>query len=228
MGKRTIISLVVLAVLLGMVTGAQAGEIFECVVDCPEPEVGYELIGCTIAVNYEVDEEQGDHVPMNSPYGYVYFQSESQYDAASETSYDELIVCDYWKMNQTLPSGPEDLKKETLIQAISIYNQNLDTLPGFVHSILGDEIMHVYATLPDGSKMQYAAITESGKIVEGGNWIDFDEDGNYDLWQDNGIEPTLALYIDETGQITYEGLTFGTIVKEVFVSIGMKIASLFI
>ena len=75
--------------------------------------------------------------------------------------------------------------------------------------------------MPDGSEQEYAAITETGLIVEGGNWVDFDKDGNYDIWQTKGIEPTLELYIDEEGDVSYEGLTVETMIKGFFVDIGM-------
>lgn len=241
MGKRTIAILILMMLLTGMVAGAQAAKYYQCTEDCPPARPGYKLIGCTLVVNYAVEDEQGSHVPMKSSDGYVYIQSKTDYDENGSWVHDEILACDYWKEDKPVPPEPDygfeeneteesqktnmtvDLERDLMVDATKVYNQNVDTLPGFVHSVLGNEIMHVYATLPDGTETEYAAITESGLIIEGGNWIDLDEDGRYDIWQDQGIEPTLELTIDEEGNISYEGLTFGTMVKELFVDIGMAL-----
>ncbi|MBP2030532.1 hypothetical protein J2755_001466 [Methanohalophilus levihalophilus] len=227
MGTRTIL-LVLLIVALGSISGVQAAKYFACGDDCADPETGYQLIGCTLAVNYAVENEIGVHVPSGSSNGYVYIQSMTEKDANGDVIYDEILACDYWKDGEPLPEetmGGEE--RDLLLEAVRTYNQNLGVLPGFVHSLLGDEVMHVYATMPDGSEQEYAAITETGLIVEGGNWVDFDEDGNYDVWKDEGITPTMELTIDAEGNISYEGLTTGTILKEFIIDIGMLIYSIF-
>lgn len=245
MGKRALTILILMILLTGTVAGAQAGKYYQCTEDCPQAQPGYKLIGCTLVVNYMVEDEQGSHVPSKSSDGYVYIQSKTDYDENGNWVHDEILACDYWKVDKPVPPEPDygfdeneteeeqetkmtgDFERDLMVDAIEVYNKNVDTLPGFVHSILGNEIMHVYATLPDGRETEYAAITETGLIVEGGNWIDFDGDGNYDIWQEQGIEPTLEVTIDETGNISYEGLTFGTMIKEVFVDIGMALYAIF-
>lgn len=247
MDKR-IIGILLLLICIGLIGIGQAGKYYTCTEDCPEPQPGYKLIGCTVVVNHIVQDTQGLHVPSGSSNGYVYIQSKTEYDENGNIVHDEILACDYWKEDQPLPpsdeeqfdmndsgetnvtAGPqfaEELERDMLVDAVKIYNTNTGNLPGFVHSILGNEVMHVYATMPDGGENEYAAITENGQIVEGGNWIDFDQNGQYDVWQDRGIEPTMELYVDETGTIKYEGLTFGTMVKELFVDIGMQIYGIF-
>ncbi|WP_300607026.1 hypothetical protein [Methanohalophilus sp.] len=214
--------------MFGSITGVQAAKYFVCDDDCPEPEEGYRLIGCTLCVNYAVENETGVHVPFGSSNGYVYIQSVTEKDANGDVIYDEILSCDYWKEGVSLPEDAiVDDERFLLLEALKTYNRNLDALPGFVHSFLGNEIIHVYATMPNGNEQEYGVITESGMIVEGGNWIDFDGDGNYDVWQDDGITPTLELTIDAEGNISYKGLTTGTIIKEFIVDLGMLVYSIF-
>jgi hypothetical protein len=225
MGNK-IIALTALFIVAVSLAGVQASGSLVCTEDCPDPIWGYKLIGCTHVVDYAVENETGVHVPAGSDSGYVYLLSSTGNDENGD-EYSETIACDYWKENMNLPEDSADPETDLLLEAVETYNQNLDTLPDFVHSLLGDEIMHVYATMPDGREKEYAAITEGGMIVEGGNWVDFDNDGNYDIWKAEGIEPTLELHIDEEGNITYEGLNVGTMAKEFFIDIGMMLYDLF-
>lgn len=242
-------------------TSSFSGKYFTCTKDCPPPEPGYILIGCTITINHAVAYDEGRWVPSSSPGGYVYIASQTESTVDEETGditveYDEILACEYWKKDKPLPPSmeeileqmeKEELEKEKLSESISNYNQNVNYLPGFVKGLLGNEKLHIYITHLDGTKSEYASITENGVIVEGNTWLDQDSNGIHDIWQKQGIKPTMALYIDEKAiveiinaedpfaafkqawgsGIRYEGLTFASKVKKFFLDIGVKIAGLF-
>jgi hypothetical protein len=207
-----------------------AADQFQCTKDCPPPKPGYKLIGCTHVKNHAVDHEEGSHVPAKAPWnsmGYVYIASSTQYDDEGNVVSDEIIACDYWPVNQTLPPTLEELhpewfndtEKETeaddMAGNIDRYNSNMENFPGFVKGIFGDQLLHVYFTKTDGTEREYAAITEGGAIVESSNWVDNDEDGNDDGWQMEDMKVTMNAYIDEAAidEIEESDDPFGTFME---------------
>ena len=136
---------------------------------------------------------------------------------------------------------------EQLTKVTTMYNNQVRNLPNFAKGFLGDESLHIYFTDDTGVKTEYAAITKNGEITEIAKWIDSNNNGNHDLWQDKGISPTMAVYLDQATltkiwqaddsasefkkawgkEIKYKGLTFGTKFKTFFMGIGMRFAGFF-
>jgi len=76
---------------------------------------------------------------------------------------------------------------------VNMYNQNVNQVPGYVKSVIGNENLHIYFTLNDGSTYEFAAITKNAKITEASAWVDADNNGNHDAWKARGIKPTMKL-----------------------------------
>ena len=227
--------------IINLIPAAQAGKYFTCTADCEPAEPGFFLIGCTTFINNTLEYEEGSHVPLGSSNGYVYVVSRT------DPGYDEMIVSEYWKKDVPLPSSRGEFERERISDYIRKYNRNFNNLPDTVLNLFGNEKLHIYVTNIDGTKSEYATITENGLILEGTNWLDQDSDGEHDIWQQNGIEATMAFYVKETtlnelaysgnpiaafeeawgNDIKYEGLTFGTKIKTGLMGVGVELFSLF-
>ena len=80
---------------------------------------------------------------------------------------------------------------------VKMYNQNVNQVPDYVKSVIGNENLHIVFTLNDGTTYQFAAITKNAMITEAEAWADADGDGNHDAWQARGIKPTMKLSSNE-------------------------------
>ncbi|MBW2995351.1 hypothetical protein KY312_03285, partial [Candidatus Woesearchaeota archaeon] len=100
----------ILILMLGLLFATMASaDKFQCTQDCPPPQSGYRLIGCTTTKNYAVTHEEGSHVPMKGPdvgVGYVEIKSYTEKDDEGNVIVDEIIACDYWPVDKELP--PEE------------------------------------------------------------------------------------------------------------------------
>jgi hypothetical protein len=254
---------IMLFLVLGLLLASfAAADKFKCTDDCPPPEAGYVLIGCTTVKNYAVTHDEGTHIPAQKPWnamGYVYVQSYTERDAEGNVVVDEIIACDYWPVNQTLPPTEEELhpewfddedetEAEEMAGDIGRYNENVEYFPGFVKSLFGDGLLHVHYTKADGEVKEYAAVTADSMVVESSTWIDKDEDGNDDKWQEHNEQANMNVYVDEAtvddieesedpmatfmdawgNEIRYEGITFGSKVKTTLVNVGMWFVDLFV
>jgi hypothetical protein len=243
--NKLMIVFTIFFVLNVMPTG-QAGKYFTCTDDCEPAQSGYNLIGCTTIVNNTVEHDEGNHIPSGSTDGYVYVA------AHTESGYDEIIACEYWKEDKPLPPTDEQvlgehLERDRISSNIKDYNQNIKILPDFLVSLFANEKLYIHVNNVDGSKSEYASITEKGLIIEGTTWLDNDNDGVHDIWQENGIKPTVDVYIDEKAleeiktsadpfdrfeqawgnEIKYKGFTLGTKVKTFAMDAGVKLYSIF-
>ncbi|MFC2174810.1 hypothetical protein ACFLQ2_02975 [archaeon] len=127
------------------------------------------------------------------------------------------------------------------------YNSNIDLLPQFVKSVIGNENLHIYYTTSDGSTHEYAAITKDAMITEAANWVDANGDGNHDPWAVKGMSPSMELRVTEATllqiasssdplkalqkawgkDIKFKGLGIIPGVKTFFMDISMAIAGWF-
>lgn len=242
-----------------LLASAVSADKFKCTDDCEQPKPGYVLIGCTTVKNHAVTHDQGRHIPAKQPWngiGYVYIASSTEYDAQGNVVSDEIIACDYWPVNQTLPPTPEELypelfnetEAEDMEDNLDRYNDNVEYFPGFVKSIFGNQNMRVFFTKKDGQEREYAAFTEKSVIVESSNWVDNDGNGNDDGWDEAEEKLTMNVWVEEESidmieeseapmatfmevwgdGIRYEGVTLGAKIRSGLLKIGMWFVDLFI
>jgi len=241
---------------------------FTCSKDCPEPQEGYEFIGCMIVVNHAFFNAVG-RLPEVKPGvrnpGYTYIASHTDVKNGNIV-YEEIISCEYWEKGKPLPPKFEpfdyreyywesrgvdlseyDKPVKALVQEniIHRYNEQITKLPKIAKGVLGDEHLHIYFTLGNET-LEFAAITKDGIITKMGDWIDENQDGNYDLWEESGEKPTMNVHLnidtlvkiaqsenpieafkEAWGEdIKYQGLTLGAKVKTFFMGIGVFFAGL--
>ncbi len=80
---------------------------------------------------------------------------------------------------------------------VSMYNKNVERVPGYVKSVIGNENLHIVFTLANGTKYEFAASTRDAMITDAHFWKDADKNGNDDSWQAKGITPTMKLTSNE-------------------------------
>ncbi|MCD6576139.1 MAG: hypothetical protein J7K73_03190 [Nanoarchaeota archaeon] len=242
---------------------------FTCTKDCPAPQSGYQFIGCMIVVNHAVFNAVGRFPEIKVGQrigGYTYITSHTDVKDGNIV-YEEILSCQYWKRGEPLPPKWEpfdyreyywesrgynlseyDKQANAKVQAnfIHEYNNQITNLPGIAKNMLGNENLHIFFEFGNET-IEYAAKTRDGMIVETGNWIDGDNDGNYDLWQEKGERTTMKVYFDQAAiekiaesdnpvkafkeawgnEIKYEGVTATSKIKTFFMDVGVFFAGLF-
>jgi hypothetical protein len=148
--------------------------------NCKAPIEGYRLVGCSTNCNHE-----GKVIPIGVGDGYVYIKSNNK-----------TTSCEYWKNGVELPNLPEEISMTRLFSEImKNYNSQMNNLPEIVRRFMGKENIHMKMT-KGNMTIEVAAVTENGKITEIGNWIDKNENGNYDLWDKEGKTTTINVYMN--------------------------------
>ena len=80
---------------------------------------------------------------------------------------------------------------------MDMYNGNIDKVPDFVKSTIGDENLHIIFTTSTGEIWEYAAVTKAGKITEAAMWADGNGNKNHDAWEGKNLSPTMELHTSE-------------------------------
>jgi parallel beta-helix repeat protein len=137
---------------------------------------------------------------------------------------------------------------EKFSKVVEKYHSKLHIVPGFMRSLLGNNLVHVYFTDEDANTIQCAVTVEDAVVVSYRYWNDTDGNNNDDIWDKDSKSVSMVVAfseytvnsIDESDSparellnslgtsISYDGLNLWTNFKIFIGNMGLAIARAFV